>query len=90
MGSRCFLFDSFRNSCRFSRHSRSNHFLLDVVLIRLRDFLVLISRHIFDVAVRMFRVSSSYNSGSGSSSGSGSGSGSSIKVVAIALYLVDY
>ena len=37
-----FLFDSFRNSCLFSRHSRSNHFLLDVVLIRLRNFLVLI------------------------------------------------
>ena len=48
-----FLFDRFRNSCLFSRHSRSNHFLLDVVLIRLRDFLVLILRQIFDVSVRM-------------------------------------
>ena len=53
------VFDSFRNSCLFSRHSRSNHFLLDVVLIRLRDFLVLILTQIFDVSVRMFRASSS-------------------------------
>ena len=53
-----FWFDSFRNSCLFSRHSWSNHFLLDVLLIRLRNLLILILRHIFDVAVRMFTASS--------------------------------
>ena len=45
------------NSCLFSRHSRSNHFLLDVILIRLRDLLVLILRQIFYVTVRMFTAS---------------------------------
>ena len=52
-----FLIDTFRNSCLFRRHSRSNHFLLDVAFTRLRDFSVLILRQIFDVAVRIFTAS---------------------------------
>ena len=40
------------------RHSWSNHFFLDVFLIRLRDLLILILRQFFDVAVKMFTASS--------------------------------
>ena len=53
-GSRCFSFESFRNSCLFKRHSQSNHFLLDDFLIRLYVFLALIFMHSLEVSVRIF------------------------------------
>lgn len=48
---------SFRISCLFSRHTRSNHVLLDALLIRLKNFLMAKLRQIFDVIVKVFIVS---------------------------------